>query len=152
MKKTILIGFSLVVLVGCFAIPSIEVEIPETEIKITFDKIMVSNRLMINLLEMGNETRVFDEIFSDTLKSNKSLDQFKEELHSLTVKYGKLLPSPFSHGRELTHPSEATMFTLEEPIRVRSLYEFERRTIYVTLFFIGPEEDLKLGKYVFNEN
>lgn len=151
MKKNTLIGFLFLFVFGCASSPTIV--IPETSIILTRSNIMSSNNVLINLLAKGQSARFYNELFSESLKESRSLGEFEEEFKGLKRKYGDFLEYPLSYCNELYQPRKTpAIFTLDKPIQVRGLYNFEKRTIFVHLYFIGPEDDLKLGKYVFIED
>ena len=72
-------SLSILTLSACFLLPNMEVDIPDEPIEITMKNSFQSLAFIIELFSTKQELRIYDELFSDSLKSKVSFTEFKTE-------------------------------------------------------------------------
>jgi len=153
--RIIFLIISLLIFCSCFLIPKTDIVIPEEPLKISMENAFQEILILIELFSMRNEQRIYDEVFSDSLKAEISLKEFKTDMSVLTKTYGKLAPFPMSHLRSMVNPNEWNLNEddeLKEPVIFKGLFEYEKKTIYFSFSFKGKPDNLKMDKYMFIED
>jgi len=153
--RKIIMSLSILTLSACFLLPNMEVDIPDEPIEITMKNSFQSLAFIIELFSTKQELRIYDELFSDSLKSKVSFTEFKTELDELNKKYGELGPYPMSHMRSMVYSGEGNpkgLDELKEPVIFKGLLEYEKKTVYFSIFLKGKTNNLKMSNYTFIKN
>ncbi|MBC8467146.1 MAG: hypothetical protein H8D58_00990 [Candidatus Marinimicrobia bacterium] len=132
-----------------------DVKIPEEPITISIKNAFQSVSIIIELFSMKDEKRVYDELFSDSLKSEIPFKEFKIELVELNRKYGELAHYPMSHMRSMIYTGEGSpdeLDNLKEPLIYKGLFEYDKKTVYFSISFKGKSDNLKISNYTFIED
>ncbi|MBT3300348.1 MAG: hypothetical protein HOB40_08645 [Candidatus Marinimicrobia bacterium] len=150
--KKLLISIPILFFSACFLLPNMEVDIPDEPLEITMKKSFQSLAIIIELFSTRQEQRIYDELFSDSLKTEILFIDFKTEMANLNSKYGGLAPYPMSHMRSMVYSGEGSPNELDEPVIFRGLLEYEKKTVYFSISLKGKIDNLKISSFTFIEN
>lgn len=148
-------SLSILSLSACFLLPNMEIEIPDEPIEITMKNSFQSLAIIIELFSSKQEQRIYDELFSDSLKSEISYSEFNSEMDAYIKKYGELAPYPMSHMRSMVYSGEESpneLDELNEPVIFKGLLEYEKKTVYFSILLKGKTDNLKISDFSFIED
>ena len=134
--RIIFLIISLLIFCSCFLIPKTDIVIPEEPLKISMENAFQEILILIELFSMRKEQRIYEEVFSDSLKAEISLKEFKTDMSVLIKSYGKLSPFPMSHLRSMVNPNEGNLNEddeLKEPV-IFKVFLNMRKKPFIFLF------------------
>jgi len=118
--------------------------VPETPLHVTMDTFLSDLEIIESCISEENYLKIYNEIFSDSLKERIGSDEFATMLTTYSDKYGSIR-NKLSYTKSMSNQ--------KDPFRViiHYIFEYELKTIYVEYTFTGSEKEMRLDDYYFTE-
>lgn len=119
--------------------------VPAKPINITVSTVCKDSNILAALIRDGNYARLYQEVFSDSLKQRIPLSQFQGQMESFISDYGPLRP--------VYSEMQSCQQVGQTHYRISYVLQYKTRTIYTEFLFMeqgtGEDPPVKLVEYRF---